>query len=149
MRTIRASEGVMPSETGKSEADQAVDRPVNKVEVIATARYVPERSAPERGMYYFSYRVRIRNVGQIGCRLLKRHWVITDAMGRIEEVRGPGVVGEQPFLRPLDVFEYSSACPLRTPMGSMSGSYEMISETGECFEAMIPTFTLADRLAIN
>lgn len=123
--------------------------PTNQVEVTAEAQYVPERSAPGRDLYYFAYFVRIRNTGQAGCRLLSRHWVITDANGHIEEVRGPGVVGEQPFLRPQEVFEYTSACPLRTAIGSMSGSYEMISETGERFEAEIPTFALADRFAIN
>lgn len=133
----------MPSEAARSGLS------ANRVEVRAQAQYVPERSVPARGLYYFVYQVRIRNVGSIGCRLLTRHWVITDATGHVEEVRGAGVVGEQPFLRPQEVFEYTSACPLRTAVGSMSGSYEMISETGERFEAQIPTFTLADRFAIN
>jgi ApaG protein len=123
--------------------------PTDRVEVSAVAHYVPERSQPSRQVYFFAYRVRIRNTGGTPCRLLSRHWLITDSTGRVEEVRGLGVVGEQPLLQPNDVFEYTSACPLRTAVGTMRGTYEMMSEAGERFEAVIPPFELAAEAALN
>lgn len=96
------------------------------VRVIVRSIYVRDRSTPSRQQFFFAYRVRVSNEGTRPVQLLNRHWVITDANGRVEEVRGPGVIGEQPILKPGASFEYTSACPLRTPSGTMEGEYEMI-----------------------
>jgi ApaG protein len=105
--------------------------------------YVPERSMPDEGEYFFAYTVRISNTGERPVQLINRHWVITDARGAVEEVRGPGVVGKQPVLAPGQSFQYTSACPLRTTWGRMRGEYEMIREDGTRFEARIAEFELA------
>ena len=119
------------------------------VEVTVNASYVAERSQPLENRWFFAYRIRIHNRGQVPVQLLNRHWVITDAHGSVEEVRGPGVVGEQPLLAPGESFEYTSFCPLETPFGTMEGSYEMITEGGERFWAKIGQFTLSEPLAVN
>jgi ApaG protein len=119
------------------------------VVVVVRSSYVPERSQPAHSRWFFSYRIRISNRGSIPIQLLNRHWVITDAHDRVEEVRGPGVVGEQPRLAPGESFEYTSFCPLATPFGTMEGSYEMITEEGERFWAKIGRFTLSEPLAVN
>jgi ApaG protein len=119
------------------------------VRVHVASHYVPERSSPEQGQYFFAYHVTIQNEGQVGVQLLSRHWIITDGLGRQQEVRGPGVVGEQPRLAPGEGFEYTSACPLPTEIGSMQGGYEMVDEAGERFEARIAPFTLAVPSALN
>ena len=93
------------------------------VEVKVQANYVVERSQPAQGRWFFSYRIRITNQGPEPIQLLNRHWVITDAHGEVEEVRGPGVIGEQPQLETGETFEYTSFCPLATPFGTMEGSY--------------------------
>ncbi len=111
------------------------------VEVQST--YVADRSSPEDGEYFFAYTVRIVNKGARSVQLLNRHWVITDARGRVEEVRGPGVVGRQPILRAGESFQYSSACPLPTPWGTMEGTYEMVRDDGSRFDARIAPFELA------
>jgi ApaG protein len=111
--------------------------------VEVAAAYVADRSSPEHGEFFFAYTVRISNTGPRAVQLLSRHWVITDARGRIEEVRGPGVVGKQPVITPGSSFSYTSACPLGTPWGSMSGSYEMLREDGSRFDARIGEFELA------
>ncbi len=113
------------------------------VRVIVESRYIPERSSPDHNYYFFAYHVTIRNEGAVPVRLISRHWIITDGTGRIQEVRGPGVVGEQPRLEPGDSFEYTSFCPLPTEVGSMHGSYQMVTDSGEPFEARIAPFTLA------
>ncbi len=113
------------------------------VRIEVESAYVPERSAPEQDYYFFAYRVRISNVGEETVQLLSRHWVITDGDSKIEEVRGPGVIGEQPVLEPGQTHEYASACPLRTQVGTMHGSYQMVSASGESFDAQIAPFTLA------
>lgn len=110
---------------------------------------VPERSSPDRGRWLFAYRVTIANEGDETARLLSRHWIITDGEGRVEEVRGPGVVGEQPRLAPGEAFEYTSACPLATPVGSMRGSYRMCTDEGEEFDAAIAPFTLGEALSVH
>ena len=110
------------------------------VRVIAT--FSPERSDEEEGLWFWTYVIEIENRGDSVVQLLTRHWVITDGFNRIEDVRGDGVVGEQPVLRPRDAFRYTSGCPLKTPSGSMRGSYEMASEDGERFEVEIPEFSL-------
>lgn len=129
--------------------DLGADRPINHVEVSVQTCYVQERSDKQRGVHFYAYTVTLRNLGTVGCRLLSRHWIITDALGRIEEVRGPGVVGQQPYLEPGATFEYTSGCPLPTPVGSMRGSYQMLSALGERFDAEIPAFALAQGMAVN
>jgi len=106
-------------------------------------QYLEEQSEPEEGRYLFAYTVTIRNTGEVAAQLVSRHWIITDAGGQIEEVRGPGVVGEQPVLKPGQSFRYTSGCPLSTPVGSMHGSYQCIAEDGTAFEATIPEFVLS------
>jgi len=112
------------------------------IRVFVNASYVPERSSPERDLYYFAYRIKISNEGAEPARLVTRHWAITDEEGGVEHVRGPGVVGETPRLEPGESFEYTSACPLRTASGSMRGSYQMVRDGGERFDAEIAIFTL-------
>ena len=107
------------------------------------AQYVPDHSRPKQNHYFFIYHVTIRNQGRAAARLMTRHWIITDAHGQEEHVRGPGVVGETPHLRPGEAFEYTSACPLPTPVGAMRGSYQMVREDGEMFDAEVAPFTLA------
>jgi ApaG protein len=104
--------------------------------------YLADRSDPAAGQYAWAYTVDIENHGAETVQLLSRRWVITDATNRIEEVVGPGVVGEQPLLRPGDAFHYTSACPLKTPSGAMEGTYRMETEGGELFDAVIPAFSL-------
>ena len=113
------------------------------VRVRVRSQYVPEQSDPSEPRWFFAYEVRIENLGDEPVQLLSRHWVITDANGRVEHVRGPGVVGEQPRLGPGQGFRYTSACPLPTPVGTMHGSYEMQTESGERFDAAISPFRLA------
>mgnify|MGYP000246465718 CR=1 FL=1 len=119
--------------------------------VVITVRssFVSERSNRLEGRWFFAYRILISNAGSVPVKLLNRHWVITDAHGNVEEVRGPGVVGEQPVITPGKSFEYTSFCPLGTPFGTMEGSYQMLADDGTEFEAEIPTFTLAVPGALN
>ena len=105
--------------------------------------YVPQRSDPETDRYFFAYRVRITNAGSEPAKLLRRHWIITDGTGHVEEVEGPGVIGETPLLMPGETFEYTSACPLPTPVGTMHGSYQFLAASGALFDAPIAPFTLA------
>ncbi len=115
----------------------------NNVRVTVQARYVPQRSRPEDELWFFAYHVTIENTGDEAVQLISRHWIITDAETRVQEVRGPGVVGEQPVLKPGEMFEYTSACPLPTPFGTMHGSYQMVTDSGEQFDANIAPFTLS------
>lgn len=119
------------------------------VEVRVESRYVPEQSHPERGGWLFAYKVRIMNRGGDTVQLISRHWVITDANGEVEEVRGPGVVGAQPVLRPGESFEYTSACPLGTAFGTMHGTYQMVTDEGEQFDAEIAAFSLSTPFGLN
>ncbi|MBX7084479.1 MAG: Co2+/Mg2+ efflux protein ApaG [Nannocystaceae bacterium] len=119
------------------------------IEVRVRSRYVPEQSDPGRGGWLFAYTVRIANTGSETVQLMSRHWVITDANGEVEEVRGPGVVGAQPILRPGESFEYTSACPLGTAFGTMHGSYQMVTDHGEHFDAEIAAFALSTPYALN
>lgn len=109
---------------------------------IAT-RFLDEQSRPGEDRYVFAYTIRIRNAGGVGARLLNRHWVITDAHGKVQEVRGEGVVGEQPWLQPGEQFEYTSGAVLETSVGTMRGSYDMLADDGTRFDAPIPAFTLS------
>jgi ApaG protein len=125
------------------------DRTSLGIRVQVRSAYVPERSVPAQGRYFFAYMVRISNVGSETAQLVSRRWVITDADGDVETVEGPGVVGEQPTLAPGESFEYTSYCPLTTPFGSMHGAYQMVRPGGESFEAEIAPFPLAMPAALN
>jgi ApaG protein len=120
---------------------EAITRGI-RVEVQSV--FVPERSDPDNSEWFYAYRVRIANEGDATAQLLSRHWVIIDGRGHVEEVRGPGVVGEQPVLKPGQSFEYTSGCPLRTAHGSMHGSYQMVTAGGERFDAEIAPFALGE-----
>ncbi|MGQ0501946.1 MAG: Co2+/Mg2+ efflux protein ApaG [Panacagrimonas sp.] len=120
------------------------------VRVVAQPRYVPEQSDSAEKRYFFAYHITVRNEGDVPVQLISRHWVITNGEGRVEEVRGPGVVGHQPVLAPGEAFEYSSACPLDTPVGTMHGEFNMIeTESREAFDARIAPFRLAVPKALN
>ena len=119
------------------------------IRVLVRSQYVSERSRPEVGEFFFAYTILIENRSRERVQLVSRHWVITDAEGRHEEVRGPGVVGEQPVLDPGESFQYTSACPLRTPFGTMRGTYQMVRADGTRFDAQIATFRLAQPYAVN
>ena len=114
-----------------------------EISIEVATDYVDEQSEPEVDRYVFAYTITISNRGNIPAQLLSRHWVITDANGKIQEVSGDGVVGEQPHLSPGDKFRYSSGAVLETPVGSMQGSYRMQADNGRSFDAPIPPFTLA------
>ena len=112
--------------------------------VEVEARYSADHSNPAANQWFFLYTIRIANEGSESCQLVSRHWVIRNATGRVEEVRGPGVVGQQPVLEPGESFEYTSGCDLTTPFGSMRGTYQMVNEAREDFEIEIPMFTLTE-----
>jgi ApaG protein len=113
-------------------------------EVEVLPQYLPEQSAPGQGLWTFAYTITIRNAGDVPAQLISRHWIITNELGEIEEVKGLGVVGQQPLLKPGESFEYTSGCRLRTPSGSMQGSYFCVAEDGERFDVDIPLFVLDD-----
>jgi ApaG protein len=113
-----------------------------KIEVTVTPRFLPDRSSPDNGHYFWAYTIEIANGGSVAVQLKTRHWRITDANGRLQEVRGAGVVGEEPVLKPGERYKYTSGVPLPTPSGFMTGSYGMVSEDGEQFDIDIPTFSL-------
>ena len=113
------------------------------IDVQVRTRFVSDQSRPDDNRYVFAYTITLRNRGSVPAQLLTRHWVITDANGKVEEVRGDGVVGEQPWMRPGDDYEYTSGAVLETPVGTMGGSYQMLADDGTCFDAPIPTFTLS------
>jgi ApaG protein len=118
---------------------QAVTRGIS---VTVSSRFMPEESSPDEGRYFFAYSVEIINKGLEQVQLRSRHWRIVDGLGQLQEVRGSGVVGQQPVLGPGESFSYTSGCPLTTPDGTMQGSYEMVTASGETFEAEIPAFPL-------
>jgi ApaG protein len=117
--------------------------PKHHIEVKVTTHYVDSQSIPDANRYVFTYTVSITNSGAAPARLVSRHWVITDANEKVMEVRGPGVVGEQPYLAPGATFEYTSGTVLETPVGSMKGSYQMIDDDGVEFDADIHPFVLS------
>jgi len=119
------------------------------IQVSAVSTYLPDQSDPDGGRYVFAYTVTIRNAGQVPAKLLNRHWIVTDADGQIQEVRGAGVVGEQPYLKPGESFEYTSGTQLGTPLGSMHGSYAMLADDGTRFDATIPPFSLGERKQLH
>lgn len=113
------------------------------IRIDVLTNYLKDQSDPNDSKYVFSYTITIRNEGAIPAKLLKRHWVITDANGKVQEVRGEGVVGEQPYIKPGQGFRYSSGAVLETPVGTMQGSYQMVADSGQTFDAPIPAFRLA------
>ena len=112
------------------------------IQVTVEPQYLPDQSEPSKSQYVWAYTVRIENGGDVAVQLRSRHWKITDGLGRLQEVKGPGVVGKTPLLRPGEVFEYTSGTPLSTPSGIMGGTYQMVDEAGEKFDIEIPTFSL-------
>ncbi|GAB2495448.1 Co2+/Mg2+ efflux protein ApaG [Arenimonas alkanexedens] len=120
-----------------------MESPQHAIEVIVATRFLEDQSIPEDDRYVFAYTIRIVNLGEVPARLLSRHWIITDANGKVQEVRGEGVVGEQPWLRPGEHFEYTSGAVLETSLGTMRGSYQMLADDGTGFDALIDAFTLS------
>ena len=116
---------------------------LNHIEVQVETDYMESQSQPDEQRFVFSYTVTIRNEGSVPARLMNRHWIITDANGKVQEVRGEGVVGEQPHLKPGESFRYTSGTVLDTPVGSMQGTYDMVDNLGNHFDALIPPFSLA------
>src|SRR5687767_10550843 len=125
------------------------DTTTRGIRIQVKASYLADRSSPRDSQYLFAYHVRISNVGTETVQLVSREWIITSADGEVERVKGPGVVGEQPVLAPGGLFEYTSYCPLKTSVGSMQGSYQMVTAEGEKFDAQIAPFTLAVPNALN
>ena len=121
----------------------AVDPVAHQIRIDVETAYLDEQSDPKERRYVFSYTITIRNEGTVPARLMTRHWVITDANGKVQEVRGDGVVGEQPHLKPGQGFRYSSGAVLETPVGAMQGSYQMVTDDGLRFDAPIAAFRLA------
>jgi len=113
-----------------------------KIEVKVTPRFIADRSSPANGYYFWAYTINLANRGGETVQLKTRHWRITDAAGKLQEVKGAGVVGEEPTLKPGETYEYTSGVPLQTPSGFMTGSYGMLSQSGERFDIEIPTFSL-------
>ncbi len=121
----------------------------NDIRVRVHSRYVPERSAPEQDEWFFIYTVEVANLGEAPAQLISRHWIITDADGKVQEVKGPGVIGEQPRLEAGQSFTYTSACPLKTQFGTMHGTYQMVGDDGDPFDVEIAPFSLGQPNAIN
>jgi ApaG protein len=113
------------------------------VAVSAQTQYLADQSDESNGRYVFAYTITIRNEGSVAAQLISRHWIITDAQGLVQEVRGLGVVGAQPLLQPGESYEYTSGASIATPVGTMRGTYQMVAEDGTRFEAAIPQFTLS------
>ena len=120
-----------------------------KVTASAATQYIADQSDEAAGRYVFAYTITIRNGGNVAAQLISRHWVITDAGGHTEEVKGPGVVGEQPVLSPGESFQYTSGCPLKTSSGLMRGTYQMVTEDGEHFDVEIAPFSLHEPYTIH
>ncbi len=114
-----------------------------RIDVSVKTAYLADQSAPEMQRYVFAYTITIANIGTVPARLLTRHWIITDANNKVQEVRGEGVVGQQPYLEPGMRFEYTSGAILETPVGTMHGSYQMVADDGAAFDAPVPQFTLS------
>ena len=125
------------------------DAVTNHVRVEVESQYAPEHSQPLQHEWFFHYTVRIANEGVETVQLLTRHWIISDAMGHTEEVKGEGVVGEQPVLRPGESFQYTSGCPLKTPTGVMRGTYQMVTDDGDRFDVEIAPFALHEPYTVH
>ena len=137
-----------PPQTG-AQGTRTKDTTTRGIRIQVQSKYLAERSSPRDEQYLFAYQVRISNVGTETAQLVSREWIITSAEGDVEHVKGPGVVGEQPVLAPGGSFEYTSYCPLKTAVGSMHGTYQMVTGDGETFDAQIAPFTLAVPNALN
>ena len=129
-------------EKGRESFDPQYELETRRIRVAVRPAYLDDQSDPDGDRYVWSYTVTIENLGQEPVQLLSRYWNIVDGVGRVQEVRGPGVVGAQPVIGPGESFQYTSGCPLETASGSMSGRYQMMSASGESFEAEIPAFLL-------
>jgi ApaG protein len=119
------------------------------IRVHVESEYTPERSRPHHNEWFFLYTIRITNESDETVQLISRHWIITDATGHVEEVRGPGVVGQQPVLAPGQSFQYTSGCPLSTPFGSMRGTYQMVTADGDRFDAEVAPFELSEPYTVH
>ena len=129
-------------EKGRERFDPQYELETRRIRVAVRPAYLDDQSDPDGDRYVWSYTVIIENLGKEPVQLLSRYWNIVDGVGRVQEVRGPGVVGAQPVIGPGESFQYTSGCPLETASGSMSGRYQMMSASGESFEAEIPAFLL-------
>ena len=138
--TLTPLQGLRDSVQMRSMIEQTPDY---RFEIAVRSIYIDDESEPDANKYVFAYTVTIRNVGTVSAQLLTRHWVITDADGKVQEVRGEGVVGEQPRLVPGEDFQYTSAALIETPVGTMGGSYRMVTDDGVSFDAEIPLFRLS------
>ena len=121
----------------------------NNIEILTSPDYLPDRSDPIKSYYFFSYQIKIANRSEESIQLLSRYWHIVDGQGRAEDIYGPGVVGKTPILKPNDLFEYTSFCPLPTPLGFMEGSYRMLDESGKEFDVPIERFQLVAPQVLN
>jgi ApaG protein len=119
------------------------------IRVAVLSEYAPDRSQPAQQQWFFLYTITITNEGADTVQLLSRHWIITDGSGHVEEVKGPGVVGQQPVLGPGESFTYTSGCPLGTPFGKMEGTYQMVSRSGDAFDINIAPFTLSEPYTVH
>ena len=138
--TVTRLQGLHDSVQMRGMMEQAPDY---RIEIAIQSVYIDDESEPDDNKYVFAYTVTIRNVGTVPAQLLTRHWTITDADGKVQEVRGEGVVGEQPRLVPGEDFQYTSAALIETPVGTMGGSYQMVADDGVSFDAEIPLFRLS------
>ena len=134
---------------GRGPGAYTSDTTTRGIRIQVTSTYLSDRSSPKDSQYLFAYHVRISNIGAETAQLVSREWIITSSEGDVERVKGPGVVGEKPVLQPGGAFEYTSYCPLKTSVGSMQGSYQMVTAGGERFDAQIAPFTLAVPNALN
>lgn len=119
------------------------------IRVSVLSEYAPDRSEPARSQWFFLYTITIANESDDTVQLLTRHWIITDGTGQVEEVKGPGVVGQQPILSPGESFTYTSGCPLQTPFGTMEGTYQMVNRASEHFDVKIAPFTLSEPYTVH
>jgi ApaG protein len=133
----------------RSQPGPMSDAVTDNIRVEVLSRYSPENSHPLQDEWVFEYTVRVTNQGSDTVQLISRHWIITDALDHVEEVKGPGVVGEQPVLAPGESFKYSSWCPLKTPMGTMRGTYQMARAGGAQFDIQIAPFGLKAKYTVN
>jgi ApaG protein len=114
-----------------------------QITVTAETQYVPDQSDEDKSRFVFAYTITLRNTGNVPAQLISRHWIISDGRDQVQEVRGLGVVGEQPLIKPGDTYRYTSGTAIATPVGTMRGSYQMVAEDGTAFDAPIPEFTLS------
>jgi ApaG protein len=119
------------------------------IRVAVVAEYAPDKSQPLQQQWFFLYTITITNEARDTVQLISRHWIITDGSGHIEEVKGPGVVGQQPVLRPGEAFTYTSGCPLKTPFGMMEGTYQMVNQHGDGFDVKVAPFTLSEPYTVH